>query len=104
MLELQIEKNVIANRIGVSLEVADDAPGLGLKRGDIATVVPLDDEIPDALYVLKSGELAQMQSLFDGDLLRMTYGNAASYQVSVLEARDMIIGRITKCSRPIRRG
>lgn len=76
---------------GAAFQLLDDAPAFRLHRGDWLAMKPASGYACDALHLLKSGEIVNIQ-MASGGYVRVTRGDGSDELVTVAETREMVIG------------
>lgn len=95
------DSQAFAHLVGAAFEMHDDAPALGVRRGDILIVERCDGRIFDALHVLHSGEVVRFQNAPGAMLL--TRGSGEQEAVTPSEAKMMAAGRVkARCNKAAR--
>ncbi|MCY1126017.1 hypothetical protein OU426_04045 [Frigidibacter sp. RF13] len=84
---------------GLVSEMLDDAPGLGLRRGDWLIIEPCDRFVCDARYLLKSQEVVRLMSAAGG--VNLTRGDGGSEIVTHAEVAEMVLGYARHVTRKV---
>ena len=90
-------EQVVAVKEGYAHEVKDDAPALGLPRGDWLVVEPVHGCVGDGPNVLHSGEFVRLQA--EPGAFPLTRGGGKAESLLPLEARENVAGRVAMVLR-----
>lgn len=80
----------VSPRVRSAVEVLDDSHALGIHRGDWLIVEPVSRYEGDAVYLLQSGEVVQMQAMSGG--INIVRGDGPQEIVTIIEASQMVAG------------